>query len=75
MTRSMSKSIFVHHERDVCAMLQRHRLALLCSNEQLARRSAEVVDLTSWCEGLKEEGAADRESICRLRDEVCDLKA
>lgn len=36
---------------------------------------AEVVDLMSQCEGLKEEGAADRESVRRLRDEVRHLKA
>jgi hypothetical protein len=47
MTRSMSKSIFVCRERDVWAMLQRHRAVLLCFNEQLARRSAKVADLTS----------------------------
>jgi hypothetical protein len=29
----------------------------------------------SWCEGLKEEGAVDRESMRRLRDKVCRLKA
>jgi hypothetical protein len=34
-----------------------------------------VADLTSWCEGLKEEGAANHESVCGLRDEVCRLKA
>jgi predicted nucleic acid-binding Zn-ribbon protein len=34
-----------------------------------------VVDLTSRCEGLKEEGATDRESVCWLRDEVRHLKA
>ncbi|KAL5658382.1 hypothetical protein ACJX0J_031545, partial [Zea mays] len=42
---------------------------------QLARRSAEVVDLTSRCEGLKEEGGAIRESVRRLRDKVRRLKA
>ena len=73
--RSMSKSIFVCHEWDVWAMLQHHRVALLCSNEQLARRSAEVADLTSRCEGLKEEVVADHESVCRLRGEVRNLKA
>lgn len=75
MTRLMSKSIFVRRECDVWASLQRHRVALLCSNEQLARRSAEVVDLTSRCEGLKEEGGAIRESVRRLRDKVRRLKA
>jgi hypothetical protein len=34
-----------------------------------------VADLTSWCEGLKEEGAVNRESVRRLRDEVRRLKA
>ena len=34
-----------------------------------------MVDLTSRCEGLKEEGATDRESVCWLRDEVRHLKA
>jgi predicted nucleic acid-binding Zn-ribbon protein len=48
---------------------------LLRSNKQLALRSAEVADLTSRCEGLKEEGAADRESVRRLRDKVRHLKA
>lgn len=74
MTRSMSKSIFINRERDVWATLQRHRLALLRSNEQLAWRSAEVADLMSRCKGVKEEGVADHESIRRLRDEVSDLK-
>lgn len=34
-----------------------------------------MADLTSRCEGLKEEGAADRESVRRLRDKVRHLKA
>jgi chromosome segregation ATPase len=72
--RSMFKSIFVRRERDVWATLQRHRAMLLCSNEQLTWRSAEVTDLTSQCEELKEEGAANRKEVCRLRDEVHDLK-
>jgi chromosome segregation ATPase len=75
MTRSMSKSIFVRREWDVWAMLQHHQVALLRSNEQLAQRSAEVAYLTSRCEGLKEEGATDREKVRRLRDEVRSLKA
>ena len=33
------------------------------------------MDLTSRCEGLKEEGEADRESVRRMRDEVRRLKA
>jgi hypothetical protein len=53
--RSMSKSIFVRRERDVWATLRRHWAALLRSNEQLARRSVEVAELMSRCEGLKKE--------------------
>jgi chromosome segregation ATPase len=48
---------------------------LLCSNEQLALRSDKVVDLTSWCMGLKEEGLADRTSVHRLVDGVRHIKA
>jgi hypothetical protein len=55
MTKLMSKSIFVRRERDVWVTLQRHRAQPLRSNEHLAWRSAEVADLTSQCEGLKEE--------------------
>jgi chromosome segregation ATPase len=75
MTRSMSKSIFIHHERGVWEALQRHRTALLQSNEQLAWRSTEVANLTSRCEGLKEDGAANREDAHRLKDVVLRLKA
>jgi hypothetical protein len=75
MTRSISKSIFIRHERGVWDALQRHCTMLLRSNEQLAWRSAEVADLTSWCEGLKEEGTTDHEEVHRLRDEVLRLKA
>jgi predicted RNase H-like nuclease (RuvC/YqgF family) len=75
MTRSMSKSIFIRHDRGVWEALQCHRAALLQSNEQLARRSAEVADLTSRCEGLKEVGAADREEARRLKANVLRLKA
>ena len=48
---------------------------LLRSNEQLALRSAEVVDLTSCCVGPKEEDMTDREGMHRLADEVCCMKA
>jgi hypothetical protein len=72
MTRSMAKSIFVCREWGVWATLQCHRVTL---NEQLALRSAEVADLTSRCEGLKEEGATDRAKVCPLAYEVCRLKA
>ena len=48
---------------------------LLWSNEQLARRSAEVAYLTSRCEGLKEEGTTDREEVHRIRAEVLGPKA
>jgi predicted nuclease with TOPRIM domain len=75
MTRSISKSIFIRHERGVWDELQRHQTALLWSNEQLAWRSVEVADLTSRCEGLKKEGTTDREEVHRLRDEVLGLKA
>ena len=34
-----------------------------------------MADLTSRCEGLKEEGMADREEVHRLRAEVLGLKA
>jgi hypothetical protein len=34
-----------------------------------------VADLTSWCEGLKEEGATNHKSVRGLRDEVRRLKA
>ena len=34
-----------------------------------------MADLTSWCEGLKEEGVVDREEVHRLRAEVLGLKA
>jgi hypothetical protein len=34
-----------------------------------------VVDLMSRCEGLKEEGEADRKSVRWMRDEVRRLKA
>jgi hypothetical protein len=61
MTRSMYKSIFIRHERGVREALQRHQTVLLRSNEQLARRSTYVADLTSQCEGLKEESATERE--------------
>lgn len=56
MTRSMAKSIFLRHERGVSKALQHHRTVLIRSNEQLAQRSTEVANLTSRCEGLKEEG-------------------
>jgi chromosome segregation ATPase len=65
----MSKSIFIHREWDVWAMLQHHQVVLLRSNEQLAWSSVQVADPTSRCEGLKEVGAADREEVRRLRDE------
>jgi predicted nuclease with TOPRIM domain len=71
----MSKSIFLRHERGFWEALQRHRTVLLRSNEQLARRSVEVADLTSRCEGLKEDGMADHEEVCRLRVQVLGLKA
>jgi hypothetical protein len=61
----MAKSIFV---RGIW-------VALLHSNEQLALRSAEVVDLTSCCVGPKEEDMTDREGMHRLADEVCCMKA
>jgi hypothetical protein len=75
MTRSMSKSIFLHRERGVWEALQRHRTMLLRSNEHLAWRSTEVADLTSWCEGLKEEGTTDYEEVHRRRAKVLGLKA
>ncbi|KAL5654549.1 hypothetical protein ACJX0J_033868, partial [Zea mays] len=75
MTRSMAMSIFVHCERGVWTAIQHHRAMMLRSNEQLALRSSEVADLTSWCVGLKEEGANDRVKLCLLEDEVCRLKA
>jgi chromosome segregation ATPase len=75
MTRSMSKSIFLRRERGVWEALQHHRTVLPRSNEQLAWRSAKVANLTSRCEGLKEEGVANREEVRRLRDEVLSLKA
>ena len=34
-----------------------------------------MADLTSWCDGLKEEGVDDREEVRRLRAEVLGLKA
>jgi chromosome segregation ATPase len=54
--------------------MQRHRAALLRSNEQLARRSIKVVGLTSRCEGLKKEGEGEREEVRRLRYKVHGLK-
>ncbi|KAL5662845.1 hypothetical protein ACJX0J_029970, partial [Zea mays] len=42
---------------------------------QLALRSAEVVDLTSQCVGLKEEGAADRAKLLLRVNEIHRLKA
>jgi hypothetical protein len=75
MTRSMAKSVFVRHELGVWATLQRYRAMLLRSNEQLALRSAEVVDLTSQCVGLKEEGAADRAKVLLRVNEIHRLKA
>lgn len=51
------------------------RSCCFISKKQLALKSAEVVDLMSWCIGLKEEGVADRESVCRLGGEVRRLKA
>jgi hypothetical protein len=61
----MAKSIFV---RGIW-------VTLLHSNEQLALRSAEVVDLTSCCVGPKEEDVTDREGMHRLADEVRCMKA
>jgi predicted nucleic acid-binding Zn-ribbon protein len=72
--RSMSKSIFIRRERGAWSALQRHWAVLLRSNEQLAWRIIEVVDMMSRCEGLKEEGATDREEVHRLRDKVHGLK-
>jgi hypothetical protein len=74
MLWSISKSIFLRREQGVWEALQRHRTALLQSNEQLAQRSAEVADLTSRCMGLKEEGASDHEEARRLRAEFLGLK-
>jgi hypothetical protein len=34
-----------------------------------------VADLTSRCEGLKEEGTADRKEVRRLRAKLLSLKA
>ena len=34
-----------------------------------------MADLTSQCEGLKEEGVANREEVWRRMDEVLGLKA
>jgi hypothetical protein len=71
----MSKSIFIRRERGVWSALQHHWAALLRSNEQLAWRITEVVDMMSRCEGLKEKGVADRKEVHRLREKVRGLKA
>jgi hypothetical protein len=51
MTRSMSKSIFIHRERGVWDAQQRHLAVLHRTNKQLARRSVEVGDLTTGARG------------------------
>lgn len=74
MTRSMFKSIFIRHKRGVWDALQCHRATLLRLNEQLARRSTEVANLTSQGDRLKEEGAVDCEEVRRLRYKVYGLR-
>jgi hypothetical protein len=43
--KSATKSIFIHRERDVWAVLQHHQAMLCRSNEQLALKSVEAMDL------------------------------
>lgn len=52
-----TKSIFICHERDVWAVLQRQQGLLYSSNERLALKSVEVTALTELCVELKDEAA------------------
>jgi Fe-S cluster biosynthesis and repair protein YggX len=74
MVKSTAKSIFIHRESDVWAALQRHQAMLCHSNEQLALKNAEAVDLVSLCAELKDEVAAAHEKVIPLEEEVWLLR-
>jgi hypothetical protein len=63
MMKSMAKLVLLRCKRGIWAALQRHRAMLLRSNEQLALRSTEVADLTSWCARLKDEATDERVKV------------
>lgn len=68
--KSATKSIFIHRERDVWAVLQHHQAMLCRSNEQLALKSVEAVDLLSLCAELKDEVVATCGRVVPLQEEV-----
>lgn len=68
--KSATKSIFIHRERDVWAVLQHHQAMYCRSNEQLALKSVEAVDLLSLCAELKDEVVATCGRVVPLQEEV-----
>lgn len=74
MAMSMAKSIFLRRERDVWVVLQRHQAMLCRSNEQLALKSAEAVDLSLLCAELKDEATAAHGRVVSLEEEVQSLR-
>lgn len=74
MAKSAAKSVFLHHECNVWAVLQCHQGLLDHLNERLAMKSAEAVDLSTLCSNSKDEVAAARRKVTPLEEEVRLLK-
>lgn len=75
MAKYEAKSIFICHEREVWATLQRHQSMLCRSNEQLEMKNAKAVDLASLCLELKDEATDVRGKLAPLEEKVRLLRA
>ena len=67
MAKSMTKSIFIHCERNIWVVLQRHQAMMCHSNEHMALKSAEAADLSSLCAELKDKATTESGKVPRWR--------
>jgi uncharacterized coiled-coil DUF342 family protein len=74
MAKSMAKSLFLRHERNVCDALLRRRGLLDRSNKQLAQKSVEVADHLTLCPELRDKVVTAWREVAPLAEMVRSLE-
>lgn len=74
MAKSTTKSVFLHRECNVWAVLQCQQGLLDHLNERLAMKSAKAVDLSTLCSKPNDEVVDPRRKVAPLEEEFRLLK-
>ena len=72
--RSLGKSLFLHHERDVWDQLGQQKDLLANANKLLSARSVEVEDLRLGCADMKAEATTAWEQAVSLAARIKELE-